>query len=222
MASLLLDFDSTLIASESLERILAARCSPQQLDTLNAICNAGMNGELSFSESLQQRLHAVSLHKDHVRRVGNQLAAEISATTLDAINILQQHFACWIVSGGLFETIEPSAHKLGIPIHRVVAVRLRWDDYGWFAAINPDDAASQNKSAAVRQIQHYLTQPITVVGDGVSDWQVVNDGLAQRWCAFTQYQHRPFIHSVVAQAGAQMDICASWTAVTSTLLGTLS
>ena len=58
VATVIFDFDSTLIATESLEIILnhQLRDRPQDMSEIQRLTEQGMNGEIDFATSLNARL----------------------------------------------------------------------------------------------------------------------------------------------------------------------
>lgn len=153
MGTVVFDFDSTLIQVESLEEILAARCSekPGLEHQIRAITNKGMAGEISFAQSLQQRLTLAAPRLVDVQQFGKTAFETLTPGMADLVKalILQNH-EVHIVSGGLYEAILPLASSLGIPSSQVHAVRLKWNPAGEFDGIDPSDLFSIAKTEGVK------------------------------------------------------------------------
>lgn len=200
MATLVFDFDSTLIQVESLEKILAEslREKPEIMAAIEAITAKGMAGGCSFAESLQARLALAAPTRQDVAAFGQSAHELLTPGMADLIqNLLAKGVEIHIVSGGLIEAIWPVADFLGIPRDQVHAVRLQWHGDGTFASVDPEDPFSQSKIPGFRPHAARLTKPIIVIGDGMTDYQLYQTGLATHFVAFCQHVQR---ETVIAQA----------------------
>ena len=71
MCTIFFDFDSTMISCESLDEIIKTKISDESLtiEKISKITQLGMNGQISFIESLQRRLEYISLSKTDVVKI---------------------------------------------------------------------------------------------------------------------------------------------------------
>ncbi len=193
MATVVFDFDSTLIDCESLEEILAVRLRerPELEQELRAITALGMEGALSFRESLARRLALAAPTLAEVKAFGLHAIARLTPGMAGLIADLRgRGVAVAIISGGLREAIVPCAHFLGLDDAAVGAVRLRFADDGSFLGIDPDDPFSLSKSLGASALSASWSRPRIAVGDGMTDLNLQRDGLVDHFIAFTQWARR--------------------------------
>jgi HAD superfamily phosphoserine phosphatase-like hydrolase len=151
MPVLLFDFDSTLVQDEGLDELFrfsleGRRDAGERLSAFRAITDRGMEGLLSWEESLRARMELVVATRELVERTGRHLARRLTPS-------VERHAAAGffrsagcdihIVSGGFTELITPAAERLGIPPERVHAHRFRFDHRGRVAGADPDTALAR-------------------------------------------------------------------------------
>ena len=200
MATIVFDFDSTLITKESLEIILAdsLRNKPDIMARIEALTAKGMAGGCSFAESLGARLALAAPRRQDVAAFGDHGHHYLTAGMADLVaDLLKRDASVHIVSGGLVEAIRPVALKLGIAANQVHAVQLRWSETGTFLGVDPEDPFSQSKVLGFAPLAVDLPKPIVIVGDGMTDYQLYEADLADHFVAFCQNVHR---EAVVARA----------------------
>ena len=188
MSCVLFDFDSTLITRESMEEFLAPKLQhdPRLAAKMQEITDLGMAGEIAFGESLQRRLALAEPTLEDVARFGQTALQLMTAGMPELVSALHRRgIAVFIVSGGMREAILPVAQALDIPPDRVHAVRLKWTESGQFGGIDPDDGNSFSKLDATRAWIGHCSQPRVMVGDGMTDYQLYQEGLTTHFVAFT-------------------------------------
>jgi phosphoserine phosphatase len=185
LGTLILDFDSTLITRESLD-VLLARARPDLADEIREITAAGMDGRITFRESLEKRLALARPTRAQVEALGREALGWITPGMEGGWGAWQ----LWLVSGGLTEALLPVAESLGIPPDRVLATRARWSDTGELLGLEVRDKPEQ-----IREHAAAMSRPRILVGDGITDWEPFRDGLVDRFIAFTANVRRA---SVVA------------------------
>lgn len=183
MATVVFDFDSTLINCESLEEILRAKKVDPKL--FIPITRDGMAGKISFSESLEKRLALANLTKEDFLLFG-QVAKGLLVPGMKEL-ISQIEAEVWIVSGMVKEVILPTAQVLGIHEKQVLGIELDWTSEG---ARLLKDAPVDKVSIAKKKAELWST-PKTGVGDGMTDWELLNHGLVDDFIAFTGIVRRP-------------------------------
>lgn len=193
MASVIFDFDSTLIRVESLEEILRPHleANPKLAEEMETITNRGMEGLISFRESLEQRLAMAQPRLADVQKFGESAKAYLTEGLDQVIIWLQGKGAdVHIVSGGLKEAIVPLAAELGMTEDHVHAVALKWQPDGSLEGIDLNDPFSDTKRAGFAQLRPKLASPCIVIGDGYTDFELFNSGLAEHFIAFTAHKRR--------------------------------
>lgn len=210
MPVLLFDFDSTLVQDEGLDELfrLSLEGSPdagERMEAFQSITDRGMEGLVTWEESLRARLEMVAATREMVERTGLHLARRLTPSVERHASMgFFRHPAreVHIVSGGFEELIGPSAERLGIPAARIHAHRFRFDGRGRVVGADPATALAQGgKVEAVRRLA--LDPDSTwIVGDGATDLELRDRGAAALFVAFTENRRR---ESVVAAADHVVD-----------------
>ncbi len=197
MATILFDFDSTLISEESLDAILSHNADQAMREALKATTAQGMGGEIPFHVSLQRRLQLVVPRKRDVAEYGKG-AIKLLTPGMEPLiaELRDRDHDVWIVSGGLMEAIMPTAEFLGLDESHVRAVQLLWDADGLFAGIDPADPFSTSKIAGARIVASNWKAPVVGIGDGMTDFELYKEGLVEYFIAFVQHARRPALIDV--------------------------
>jgi len=193
MGTVVFDFDSTLIRCESLEEILAPKCAarPGLEDEIRAVTAMGMEGRISFKESLARRLALAAPSRDEVAGFGREAIDLLTPGMAQLVADLRAAgHAVKIISGGLREAIVPVALHLGLRDEDVGAVALLFHNDGGFAGIDTQDPFSDSKSAGARPLCGTWPKPVVAVGDGMTDYHLHRDGLVDHFIAYTQWARR--------------------------------
>lgn len=173
MATVIFDFDSTLINCESLEEILKLKgITPEKFQS---ITNAGMEGKMPFEESLKKRLALAPLSIDDFKTFGVKAINHLTQGMDDLIHSLQKRGVdVWIISGAFREAIYPLAAKLNIPKNQVLALRF--------------EGPYLTKAEQASEVS--WSRPAIIIGDGMTDYELVEKGFADRFIIFTQHVKR--------------------------------
>lgn len=190
MFTVIFDFDSTLIACESLEMILdrKLREAPEIGASIRRITEQGLRGALPFADSLRMRLALASPSQNEVEEFGKEAVRWITPGMESLVRELQHMGAqVWIVSGGVWESLLPVAEKLHIPQENVLGVKLLWNEDRSFAGIDPHDPFSRSKWEGGERYRHLWHKPVIAVGDAMSDYLLYEKGLVDRFILFTRH-----------------------------------
>ena len=194
MKNIIFDFDSTLIQKESLELILEPLLegNPQKLQEIERITNLGMQGDLNFRDSLEQRLSIASPTKQSIKDFADKYCPEILTDGVKELidKLRDSHYQIWIFSGGLTESIEPFADYLQIPRENIFAVKLEWNSDGSFKCLDNTNGACDSKLVAFDKVKDRFDGEIIAVGDGYTDYQLFEAGLADKFIAYTEHIER--------------------------------
>ena len=204
MATVVFDFDSTLVPVESLEEVLRTSVpNSDVLTRIEEITRRGMEGELDFRTSLEARLALASPDLASVRATGRSLALELTSGAAACIEWLTaQRHDVRIVSGGFRDVILPSAHALGLAGQHVHAVSVRWTDDGAFDSL-VEDGFVDSKVTGASDIHAEWSRPVIAVGDGATDMALATAGIADTFIAFTEHVRRGFLDEAdVPEAGS--------------------
>jgi phosphoserine phosphatase len=183
------DFDSTLIACESLDELLARALAGRDADAarVRAITNDGMEGRLSFRESIERRLAIARPARDAVEAFGVEATGLLTPGIAELVAGLAADV--WIVSGAFREVLLPVAAHLGVPAARVLGTIARWSPSGALDGL----VDCREKADLLDGCTDAWPRPRTMVGDGMSDHAVFARGLVDRFIAFTANVRRPAV-----------------------------
>jgi phosphoserine phosphatase len=161
------DVDSTLIQQEVIE-MLAERVGAHE--SVAAITEAAMRGEMDFAESLRQRVATLEgLPVEVLDEVADELELTPGArTTLRTLRRLGFH--CGVVSGGFRQIIDPLAHELMLDF--VAANELEVVDGKLTGRLVGEIIDRAGKAKALRDFANQAGVPLeqtVAVGDGAND-----------------------------------------------------
>jgi len=199
--SVILDFDSCLCGVESLDTLFAQAISKEhdreeRIRAFAEITNLGMDGQLSFSESLTQRL---ALLPDRPLPLAETIEIMRDALSPSGMNFLRRirPDCVHIVSSGFRELIAPALANNPrsrlhqdmpeIPIH---ANSLRLAANGRMLGVAPDNPLLEVGGKATLAARLKLPRPTLVIGDGRTDYEIVARGAADYFCAYTEFVRR--------------------------------
>lgn len=190
--NIILDFDSTFIQVEGLDElaVIALHDSPDKdkiVSQIKQITMDGMDGRISLSESLSSRLKLLSANKKHIELLIKDLQHKVSLSIKRNINFFMANSDdIYIVSSGFKEYIIPVVSKYGIKDSHVLANTFIYDNAGNIvgADITNPLANDQGKVKAVLQLN--LNGEIYVLGDGITDYEIKEHGVATKFYAFTE------------------------------------
>ncbi len=192
----IIDFDSTIVTIEALDELanIALKKNPKKKEILEEIKNItkqGMEGSITFPESLEKRLKLFSANRQDIQSLITFLQSHISPSLLRNY-IFPKQFArqIYVISGGFKEYIVPIVKKLGINEAHVLANTFVFDKKGNITGFDNNNplAFENGKTKAIRTLQ--LKGDIIVVGDGFTDYQIKEQKSANRFYAFTENIHR--------------------------------
>ncbi len=195
MATILFDFDSTLIRVESLDALLAGHLtSPEQREALARINREGMEGERSFESSLLARLELARLTREEVTAFGEGAWRLLTDGMEELIGELHaQGHSLWIVSGAPLELLHPLALRLGIATERVRGIELRWDEGGELLGLAERNPVLEGKWRAVAGLSDGWERPRIGVGDGITDWELRERGCIDTFIAYSEHARREVV-----------------------------
>jgi D-3-phosphoglycerate dehydrogenase len=200
------DFDSTLVDFETLEVLadIALEGSPEAdavRTKIARLTDRAMTGDLPFAEALTRRLALLPLTRAHLQRLADEAEPRLTASVRRNLAFFRERAGrVVIVSGGFREIIAPIARGLGVPADRIVANDLAYDDQGRVTGVADSPLLDPfGKAAALKALN--LPGPVVMVGDGWTDAEVKQAGVADRFYAFTEVVRR---ERVVAAADAEV------------------
>ena len=187
-----IDFDSTFMKVEGMEELgeisLASHKNKNAvLAEIKRITDLGMNGQLSFTESLEKRIQLLEAHRDDLLPLIERLRSKVSDSFARNRPFFKE-FAdrIYIVSNGFREFIVPVVTEFGIKPENIFANTFEFDEAGKIIGFDRQNLLSVNKGkvATIRQLN--LQGDIYVIGDGYTDYEIKEAGLANKFYAFTE------------------------------------
>ena len=197
LMNLLIDFDSTIVGVESLDELarIALISSPDRSAKLQEIASLtadGMAGKIPFSESLSKRLALFSANKSHLNELVAILEQELTLSFKERLKDLNDIASeIYIVSGGFTDYIAPVLLEYGIESDHILANNFTFDKNGCVTGCVTTNPLASNggKVLAVRKLE--LKGSVVMVGDGITDLQVAQAGLANSFIAYVEHANRP-------------------------------
>jgi D-3-phosphoglycerate dehydrogenase len=200
---LVFDFDSTFTQVEGLDELaaIALQGQPdqaQRVAAIKALTDQGMAGEIGFQESLRRRLALLGAHRRHLAPLVAHLQGKVSASIRRNGDFFRQHAdRIYVVSSGFREFIEPVVAEFGIAASHVLANTFTFDAEGNITGCDAANVLSRDGGKIQQLKDLQLDGPVYVLGDGYTDYQIREAGLAKRFYAYTENVSRP---TVVAAA----------------------
>ena len=191
-----IDFDSTFTQVEALDVLGEISLSDhkekdERLKRLVDLTNSGMAGELSFRESLVQRLDLLNAKKQDLPELINRLSSLVSVSFIRNREFFNEnHENIYIISNGFKEFIVPIVAEFGIKEENVFANTFKFDGEGNIVGFDFDNVLSSN-NGKVEMLKHMdLEGDVYVIGDGYTDYEIKAAGLANKFYAFTENVER--------------------------------
>jgi len=151
------DFDSTLTRVEALdvlaEMTLAGNSDRDEIiKKIQDITNLGIDGDISFTESLERRIKLLKANKDDLDPLVAELRNKISKS-IEANKEFFEKYAddIYVISCGFKEFIDPIVKEYNIPSDRVYANTFEFDDEGKIIGFDSDNVLASHNGKNWRQ-----------------------------------------------------------------------
>ncbi|KAG1658305.1 D-3-phosphoglycerate dehydrogenase [Nymphon striatum] len=169
------DFDSTLTRVEALdvlaEMTLQGKSNKDEvIAEIQKITNLGIDGDISFTESLERRIKLLNANKSDL----DGLVAELRQKISKSIESNKEFF-----------------EKFADDIYtRVYANTFEFDEDGKIVGFDEENPLSQHNGKIECLKQMDLEGEVQVIGDGYSDYVMREAGIADKFFAYTENVHR--------------------------------
>lgn len=193
---LLIDFDSTFVKVESLDLlasfVLEKKTNKENIvKEIKKITNLGMEGMLTFPESLEKRLQLFNPTKKDIQKVVKKLTKSIT----DSIKKNKQFFMdnaenIYILSSGFRECILPVVKDFGIYEDHVFGNTFLFDKKGSYVGYDKKNVLAQIQGKIKKIQEKNFKEDLFMIGDGYTDWEVREAGLAEKFFVFTENVYR--------------------------------
>ncbi len=190
--SYVFDFDSTLTSVEALDVLaeITLAGNPKRdaiIEEIIAITNKGIDGEISFTESLEKRIQLLNAKKEDLPLLIEELQQKISSS-IERNKEFFEKFSddIYVISCGFKEFIDPIVKAYNIPSSRVYANTFEFDKEGAIVGFDTHNVLSKHngKIQCLKDLE--LDGEVQVIGDGYSDYVTREAGIADRFFAYTE------------------------------------
>ena len=175
--SLILDFDSTIINTESIDclsKIVLNKTDNdiQILKKINKITNEGMNGEISFENSLNKRLSLLKINKNHIKELSLEVSKNFDDTFINNLVFFESIIDnVYIVSSGFKEVIQFAFKSISNKNWNIFANDLDYRN-NHLVTINKNNPLSKDLGKVKLIKSMNLSGNVIVVGDGYTDYEI--------------------------------------------------
>jgi D-3-phosphoglycerate dehydrogenase len=190
--SFVFDFDSTLTQVEAFEELaeISLKNDPdreKKIRQIGEITDRGVDGDITFTESLEMRLKILEAREEHLELLVKRLNGKISKSISRNKEFFKKYADdIYIVSCGFKEFIDPIMAKYGIPAERIFANTFRFDRKGNIVGFDRENDLAKPDGKIDQLKKMELPGEIHVIGDGFSDYQMKAAGIAHKFYAFTE------------------------------------
>lgn len=191
-----IDFDSTFTKVEAFDALadISLKDHPEKEERkkqIQQITDQGMNGTISFRESLEKRLQLLAPNRAHLPALVAVLKDKVSESFKRNRDFFQRYADnIYIISNGFREFIEPIVTDFGIKPQNVLANEFRFDEKGNVIGFDTNNPLSANNGKVEQLKKLSLPGDVYVLGDGYTDYEIKRAGLANKFYAFTENVER--------------------------------
>ena len=193
---IVIDFDSTFTKVEAFDVLaeISLKDHPDQKNMVKQIIeitNQGMDGSLSFRESLEKRVALLSPNRRHLDQLVKVLKDKVSESFKRNREFFQQYADnIYIISNGFHAFIDPIVMEYGIKQENIFANRFQFDEQGNVIGFDKENPLSANNGKVEQLKRLNLPGDVYVIGDGYTDYEIKHAGLANKFFAFTENVER--------------------------------
>ncbi len=206
-----IDFDSTFTQVEALDELVKISLAGHDnagsvLEMIRQTTELAMAGELSFAESLRKRVGLLSANKKNLEDLVLVLKGKVSDSFLRNIEFFTTFSdQIRIVSSGFKEFIVPIVAEFGIVEENVYANTFLFDETGNIIGFDENNFLSQDKGKVKLLKELQLPGEVYVLGDGYTDYEIKEAGLANKFFAFTENVERDLVISMADHKSATLE-----------------
>ncbi len=221
--NIILDFDSTISSLEMLEILaeVSLRNNPSQnriLKRIQDITELGMNGEISFEESLSSRLSLLTLDQQVMEDAYEIINQSISKSFSKNIGILQKTYNTFIISGGFINLVGPVLKNFGISESNIFANNLVMQNNMFDGVDINNPLAHPGGKVEVMKLLKLKPEETINIGDGMTDFEIRKEGYSSKFIYYKEFVSRPKVEKLADQVVDSFDdfaaILNSWVEMT--------
>ncbi len=207
----IIDFDSTFTQVEALDILGEISLEGNQerderLQKIKDVTDLGMEGKVSFRESLVLRIELLDANKQHLEKLIPALKTKVSKSFKRNKDFLKDYADnIYIISNGFKDFIVPIVTDYGIKAENVFANTFEFDTNGNIIGFDTDNVLSSNngKGKVIEKLK--LNGDVSVIGDGYTDYEIKKDGFANKFYAFTENIAREKITAIADHITPSLD-----------------
>tara|TARA_B110000003_G_scaffold121437_1_gene123824 strand:+ start:22358 stop:24250 length:1893 start_codon:yes stop_codon:yes gene_type:complete len=186
------DFDSTLTSVEGLDVLaeITLANNPNKDEIINEIIeitNLGIDGKISFTESLERRIKLLNAKKSDLPLLIDELRKKVSSS-IESNKEFFENFSkdIYVISCGFKEFIDDIVKDYNIPSDRVYANTFEFDENDFIVGFDNKNVLSTHNGKIKCLKNLKLKGEIQVIGDGYSDYITKEAGVADTFFAYTE------------------------------------
>ncbi len=190
------DFDSTLTRVEALDVLadITLADNPRKEDIIQEISditNLGIDGEISFTESLDRRIKLLNAKRADLVLLIEELRKKVSASIERNKGFFEAYSEnIYVISCGFKEFIDAIVKDYNIPSERVYANTFEFDENDRIVGFDSKNVLSAHNGKIQCLKDLNLEGEVQVIGDGYSDYVTKEAGVADRFFAYTENVER--------------------------------
>ena len=190
--SFVFDFDSTLTSVEALDVLaeITLEKDPKKeavIREIIEITNQGIDGEISFPQSLEKRIQLLNAKKADLPILITELKKHVSLSIERNKEFFEQFSDdIYVISAGFKEFIDPIVAEYNIPSERVFANTFQFDENDLIIGFDAENSLSKHNGKIECLQSLNLPGEIQVIGDGYSDAVTKKAGVADTFFAYTE------------------------------------
>ena len=193
MNHFIIDFDSTFIKDESLDVLAKFSFGKEDkfVDKIANITNDGMEGKISFKESLTRRIELFDSNKKCLEMTIEFLKNRVSKSFKENKQFLKKNSDnIYILSSGFLDIIEPIVMDFNIKKENIFGNNFTFDEFDNITGFEKTNTLSSDlgKVNIVKNLN--LVGNIQVIGDGYTDYEIKKEGYADFFYLFTENKER--------------------------------
>lgn len=192
----IIDFDSTFTQVEALDELgeISLQGDPDKDSVIAEIVNltnSGMEGKSSFTQNLTKRIDLLKANKKHLPLLISRLKTKVS----ESVKRNRAFFGDFsdnilIVSSGFKEFITPIVTEYGIKEENIYANTFEYDENDNIIGFDKANVLCLDKGK-IQQLKNLnLKGDVYVIGDGYTDYEIKEAGMANKFYAFTENVER--------------------------------
>lgn len=204
----IIDFDSTFVQVEALDLLaeISLVKNPEKSAEIREITTLGMEGKISFAESLKKRVEIIHANKQHIQELVKQLKKKVTPSFVRNKEFFKKYSDnIYIVTGGFAEYVVPVVKDFYIKPQNVFANTFEFNDAGEITGLDSKNLMATDKGKA-KQLQKLNPKgEIYVIGDGHTDFETKESGLVTKFFSFTENVYRPGVVANSDLTAASLD-----------------